>query len=111
MAASVAITRAQALLIVIGDPTVLSLDPIWRAFLSYVRLHNGWRGKKIEWNPEDPIGDGYDKEMQERAEGEAEEMTERLKSLILNTIDLGMLDVGDPDDDDGYAEGVWREEE
>ncbi|KAJ7669415.1 RNA helicase [Mycena polygramma] len=83
---NVAITRAQALLIVIGNPTILALDPLWRAFLNYVHNRGGWRGKAIEWDPEDPIvagSSGYDAEMKRRAEGEAEETMARLKSLIV----------------------------
>ncbi|KAF7378134.1 RNA helicase [Mycena sanguinolenta] len=83
---SVAITRAQALLIVIGNPDILALDPLWRAFLNYVHSRGGWRGKAISWNDDDPIvpgPNGYDGEMKRKAEGEAEEMMARLKSLIV----------------------------
>lgn len=50
---NVAITRAQALLVVVGDPTVLSLDPIWRRFLDYIHVSGGWRGLEKDW-PDDP---------------------------------------------------------
>ncbi|KAJ7034542.1 P-loop containing nucleoside triphosphate hydrolase protein [Mycena alexandri] len=83
---NVAITRAQALLIVIGNPDILALDPLWRAFLNYIHTRGGWRGKDITWNPDDPVvsgPSGYDAEMKSRAEGEAEEMITRLKSLIV----------------------------
>ena len=45
---NVAITRAQAGIIVVGDPDVLSLDPIWRRFLLYVHDNGEWRGKPLE---------------------------------------------------------------
>ncbi|KAJ6572149.1 P-loop containing nucleoside triphosphate hydrolase protein [Mycena capillaripes] len=83
---NVAITRAQALLIVIGNPDILALDPLWRAFMNYVYTRGGWRGKGIAWDPEDPIisgSSGYDAEMKRRAEGEAEETMARLKALII----------------------------
>ncbi|KAJ6480358.1 P-loop containing nucleoside triphosphate hydrolase protein [Mycena sanguinolenta] len=83
---NVAITRAQALLIVIGNPDILALDPLWRAFLNYVHSRGGWRGKVMSWNEEDPIvpgPNGYDGEMKRKAEGDAEEMMARLKSLIV----------------------------
>jgi len=48
---NVAITRAQALLIVIGDPEVLGKDELWRAFLDYVNSREGWTGKKHKWDP------------------------------------------------------------
>jgi len=40
---TVAITRARSLLIIIGDPKVLSLDQVWNEFLHYVRKMGGWR--------------------------------------------------------------------
>jgi len=38
---NVALTRAQALLIVVGNPIVLSLDPLWRQFLNYIHVRGG----------------------------------------------------------------------
>ncbi|KAF8206083.1 P-loop containing nucleoside triphosphate hydrolase protein [Mycena galopus ATCC 62051] len=83
---NVAITRAQALLIVIGNPDILALDPLWREFLNYVHSRGGWRGKALAWNEDDAIvpgPGGYEAEMKMKAEGEAEEMMARLKSLII----------------------------
>ncbi|KAJ7096052.1 RNA helicase [Mycena epipterygia] len=83
---NVAVTRAQALLIVIGNPDILSLDPLWRAFLNYIFIRGGWRGQGITWDPDEAVisgSSGYDLEMKKRAEGEAEEMMTRLKSLIV----------------------------
>lgn len=89
--------------------------------MNYVHINKGWKGKEIDWDPEViPDCDGvgvYDRERRNQAEGEADEMVMRLKSLVLDNIDLGMLDVGlgdDTDEDGGgveYVEGVWREEE
>jgi helicase MOV-10 len=45
---TVAITRARGLLIIIGDPKVLSLDQVWNEFLHYVRKMGGWRGVDFE---------------------------------------------------------------
>src|ERR1700733_4838298 len=45
---TVAITRARSLLIIIGDPKVLSLDQVWNEFLHYVREMGGWRGVDFE---------------------------------------------------------------
>ncbi len=64
---TVAVTRAQALLIVVGDPSILSVDPIWRGFMNYVYLHGGWRGDAPTWDVNAPIrtdGD-YSDELQE----------------------------------------------
>ena len=47
---TVTVTRAQALLVVVGDPRVLALEPVWRGFLRYVCARGGWRG---------PVPDGH----------------------------------------------------
>ncbi|KAH9041513.1 P-loop containing nucleoside triphosphate hydrolase protein [Lactarius deliciosus] len=52
---NVAITRAQALLIVVGDPEVLGKDALWRTFLNYAYLRKGWTGKAPNWNPEEHV--------------------------------------------------------
>jgi len=52
---SVAITRAQASLIVIGDPEVLGKDKLWRIFLNYIVSRKGWTGKVHSWNADEAI--------------------------------------------------------
>ncbi|KAG9079103.1 hypothetical protein FS749_008829 [Ceratobasidium sp. UAMH 11750] len=49
---NVAITRAQALLIIIGDPMVLGLDPLWRRFLYFIYHSGGWKGAPFPWDPD-----------------------------------------------------------
>ncbi|KAJ3047080.1 hypothetical protein HK097_000254 [Rhizophlyctis rosea] len=44
---NVAITRAKALLIVIGNARVLRSDESWEKFISYVRTNGGWVGPDI----------------------------------------------------------------
>lgn len=41
---NVAITRAKALLVVVGDPNALWEDASWRALLQYAVDHNAYRG-------------------------------------------------------------------
>lgn len=50
-----AITRAQALLIVIGDPDVLGKDKLWRTLLDYIESRKGWTGKVHNWKSEDVV--------------------------------------------------------
>jgi hypothetical protein len=52
---SVAITRAQALLIVIGDPEILRKDKLWRIFLNYIESLKGWAGKVHSWKPDEAV--------------------------------------------------------
>jgi helicase MOV-10 len=57
----VAITRAQALLIVIGDTEVLGKDELWRTFLNYIVSSGGWTGKTPSWKQKDEVPvPGYD---------------------------------------------------
>lgn len=50
-----ALTRAQALLIVIGDPDVLGKDKHWRIFLNYIESRKGRTGKMHNWKTEDVV--------------------------------------------------------
>ncbi|EIW51636.1 P-loop containing nucleoside triphosphate hydrolase protein [Trametes versicolor FP-101664 SS1] len=77
---NVAITRAQALLVVIGDASVLSIDPLWRAFMNYVHLHNGWRGDAPTWDTSAPVQmDGnYAAEIRDAAAADVEAFMARL---------------------------------
>ena len=79
----VAVTRAQALLIVIGDPAILSLDPIWRGFLNHVFLHGGWRGDPPTWDVNAVVRDDVDY-VDELQEALAAEMSVFMSSLSLD---------------------------
>ncbi|KAG8791089.1 hypothetical protein FRC17_008803, partial [Serendipita sp. 399] len=106
---NVAITRAQALLIIIGDPNVLSLDPLWRSLLSYIYNKGGWTGyPRPDWNTEIELdGDAFVRSRRETATAEEDEMIQRLTEVIetRNRIE-DLEDVGD-----GYEaiEKPWRE--
>ena len=63
----VAFTRAQALLIVVGDTEVLAKDEVWLAFLNYVESCKGWKGIDQNWKPEVVHVPGY--KIVPRAEG------------------------------------------
>ena len=43
-------TRAKALLVVVGDAAILCVDPLWREFMNYVHANNGWRGDAPTWD-------------------------------------------------------------
>lgn len=105
-------TRAQALLIIIGDPNVLSLDPLWRSFLNYIYNNGGWTGRPLpSWNTNDPDVDSADLLQARRAEISAEE--EELIAKVTETIDK-RAKADDMDDlGDGYevVERPWREME
>ena len=62
-------TRAKALLIVVGDSAILCVDPLWRAFLNYVYLHGGWCGDTPTWDVEADVlmdsGEDYVDELRE----------------------------------------------
>jgi helicase MOV-10 len=101
----VAITRAQALLVVIGDPRVLSLDPLWRSFLNYIFNNGGWTGSlKPDW---DTTSDAEEvdllKARRTRITQEEEELMRRITETVEKHVAAEDLD----DLGDGY-EAVER---
>lgn len=46
---NVALTRAQSLLIVIGDSRIMSTDRLWDRFMKFVREGGGWIGLPPYW--------------------------------------------------------------
>ncbi|KIY67230.1 P-loop containing nucleoside triphosphate hydrolase protein [Cylindrobasidium torrendii FP15055 ss-10] len=78
---NVAVTRAQAMLIVVGNPDVLALDPLWRGFMTYVFTNGGWTGKQPTWDTKAP----QDADVASQAMGEAEEELKRMRALILSS--------------------------
>ncbi|KAJ3771941.1 hypothetical protein FB446DRAFT_644405, partial [Lentinula raphanica] len=60
----VAVTRAQALLYIVGDPSVLALDPLLRAFLNYIDQNGDWKGLSPTWDTSTAVDDNakYDAE-------------------------------------------------
>ena len=86
----VAVTRAQAMLIIVGDPQVLSLDPLWRGFLNYVYLNGGWTGRpNITWDPKAEVDEtgGYDKQASDTAQFDMIEFTNRMEALTMDKVD------------------------
>ena len=107
----VAVTRAQALLVVIGDPTVLSLDPLWRSFINYVSINGGYTGKPIDWDPSEEVDRNgrYDVLRRTEALSALDELIARTKEEILGqTEDLGGHEA---DTLEGNVEQPWREDE
>lgn len=107
-------TRAQALLIVVGNPIVLSLDPLWRSFLNYVHNKGGWRGIGITWNPEEDVNImdyGFDAKYRAQAESQLEDTLTRLRAIVSQNLEQFDLDIdlgSDGDDDETYIETEIR---
>jgi helicase MOV-10 len=101
LASTVAVTRAKALLIIVGDPLVLGLDPLWREYLNTVHAGGGWRGLPIPWDPNEPVNPdgGYDVDMRIRALDTADALADRL------------LDEADLDEDAGEDQPFHEVEE
>ncbi|KAF7796423.1 hypothetical protein EIP86_007600 [Pleurotus ostreatoroseus] len=100
----VAVTRAKSLLVIVGDPTVLSLDPLWRAFLNYIFNNGGWKGEPPVWDTNAPVRDDakYDEEIRELGLADMNELARKLESYTLEDVD---------DTDDANVDRPWREVE
>ncbi|KDN51589.1 hypothetical protein RSAG8_00134, partial [Rhizoctonia solani AG-8 WAC10335] len=107
---NVTITRAQALLIIVGDASVLGLDPLWRSFLTYVHQEGGWKGNPIPW--EGDADDAYSANQRSTmAMDDLASLIERTRTMNLS---LGGGEAGDADDTDvqeGNVDRPWREDE
>ncbi|GAA5981524.1 hypothetical protein JCM11641_004085 [Rhodosporidiobolus odoratus] len=77
---NVALTRAQSGLIIVGDPDLLALDPMWRKFLLYAYDNGGWAGQ--DWDAEAFREEDVDPERRAR-----EEMEAFVKSFSLTKLD------------------------
>ncbi|KAK0215503.1 P-loop containing nucleoside triphosphate hydrolase protein [Armillaria fumosa] len=106
---NVAVTRAQALLIIVGNADVLALDPVWRTFMNYVHNMGGWCGHRLSWDPMASVDD-YVEDVKSRAAGEAEEIIMRLKSLVVGVSEGGgfipPFDSDDEEIDGGLGDGL-----
>ncbi|KAF8324034.1 P-loop containing nucleoside triphosphate hydrolase protein [Clavulina sp. PMI_390] len=83
---NVAITRARGLLVVIGDPAVLSLDQTWNEFLHFVRREGGWRGIDYEL-PELDEADG-------------------VEGLVAGVATIGMVEQGSADIESPFVDAI-----
>ena len=93
----VAVTRAKALLIVIGDPGTLSLDPLWRRFLTMIHRNGGWTGDEIPWDPEREVEDDQVEEATRIGIlDNMQRLAERVEAL---TLDAVFVEPDDGDDD------------
>ncbi|KAJ6600007.1 P-loop containing nucleoside triphosphate hydrolase protein [Mycena vulgaris] len=106
---NVAVTRAQALLIVVGDPNVLALDPLWRSFLNYVHTHGGWTGPDIAWDPREAVDEagGYDRVARDTAQQDMNAFTRRMEQLTI----AGVEAADEGENDDTNVDRPWQDVE
>ncbi|KIO28302.1 hypothetical protein M407DRAFT_22509 [Tulasnella calospora MUT 4182] len=109
---NVAMTRAKAVLIVVGDPDVLGLDPVWRQFLNHVHARGGWKGMRIPWDPQEEVpadASGrnplqYDPSLHRTAEQD-------LRDLVVRTSALGLDALDEVEALEADADLHWHEDE
>ena len=108
-----AITRAKALLIVIGDPRVLSMDPLWRGFLNYVRSLGAWKGKPTpDWDTGLAVADtAYDVQKKRQAQVDQAGLIVRITDAIDGEHQVDDLENEGHQEDAVVVERPWREAE
>ena len=84
-----AITRAQALLVVIGDPEVLVKYEHWRTFLQYIKSRKGWVGKMHNWESEMDPPPGYEIISRKGDVVHGEEFIDGKSKKIYRTVESG----------------------
>lgn len=102
----------MALLLVVGNPEVLSLDPMWRSFLNYVRSNNGCTGAEISWDYDqevDVAGDYAGGYINARID-DMNALMIRLQERALAGASAGGGEVDD-DDDGGNVDRPWKDAE
>lgn len=92
------------MLIVVGDPQVLSLDPLWRSFLNYIYLNGGWVGPDITWDPKAAVDEagGYDKAVRTATQLDMNEVARRMELLTMAELE---------EDGDANVDRPWRDVE
>ncbi|KAG8779439.1 hypothetical protein FRC12_024270 [Ceratobasidium sp. 428] len=107
---NVTVTRAQALLIIVGDASVLGLDPLWRSFLTYIHQSGGWKGIPIPW--QESTAQAYS-DVQRRigAMGDLAALIERTRTMNLSLGGGGAGDADDVEVEEGNVDRPWREDE
>ncbi|KAG1887596.1 P-loop containing nucleoside triphosphate hydrolase protein [Suillus subluteus] len=96
--------NAQALLIVVGDPNVLSLDPLWRSFLNYVHLNGGWAGPGPIWDTTETVDESGEYDQHIRAAAMTNmNLTRRIEVVAEN------VQTGTDNEDDANFDKPWRE--
>ena len=100
----------MALLIVIGNPEVLSLDPMWRSFLNYVRRNGGCKGAEISWDYNEEVNVEWD-----YADGYVNAGFEDMNALTVRLQERTLAGVSargaESDDDGGNVDRPWRDTE
>ncbi|KAJ3714461.1 P-loop containing nucleoside triphosphate hydrolase protein [Lentinula raphanica] len=108
---NVAVTRAQALLYIVGDPSVLSLDPLWRAFLNYIYQNGGWKGPSPTWDTSAAVDNNakYDADVRSAAQDDMNEFTRMIEAMTLGGVQA--LEEDDDGDIDHNVDRPWNEVE
>ncbi|KIO21003.1 hypothetical protein M407DRAFT_29389 [Tulasnella calospora MUT 4182] len=86
---NVAVTRAQAGLFIVGNPNILSLDPLWRTLINYIRLNKGYTGPALDprWDANEEVDftipDFYVHKRQQQRAANMEALERRIRGSVL----------------------------
>ena len=43
---------------IVGNPKILSLDPLWRSLINYIHTNGGYKGPKLDWDTKETVNFG-----------------------------------------------------
>lgn len=81
---TVAVTRAQALLIVVGDPETLGCDALFRSFINYVYNAGGYKGVAPSWDTKREVVEDPGALIEERRDEAMNELEALVSKLNLS---------------------------
>ncbi|EJD54694.1 P-loop containing nucleoside triphosphate hydrolase protein [Auricularia subglabra TFB-10046 SS5] len=109
---NVAVTRAQALLIAIGNPDTLVADENWMRFMSYIHRNGGWTGVEPDWDTRAPSDGTSWGQGLEQALAEVDERQQIARAQTLNAL-RSQIDAdeiaGASQTDERGANATWRD--
>ena len=74
-------------LIIVGNPMILSLDPLWRALINYIHVNGGYKGPRLDWDTRAPVNfvdEGiYARSRTQQAASRMDNLERRIRGVVM----------------------------